>query len=180
VGPPSAVGQIAPESAQGRPGSLRTRPPEVRFPAVGLTGSEPATPCPPAVGRGSALVGRSPSAQAERHTKRRRTLANQPEQGAMVVKMVVKNRRRDLPLCRSLVLVSPVAERDDVSEGPALERRPGERGAAVRRTAGCPRPGAGRDRGSACEDSAIRLELLPMTSRPSSSRRVNAHRPSEA
>jgi len=27
------------------------------------------------------------------HTQRRRTVADQPEQGAMVVKMVVKNRR---------------------------------------------------------------------------------------
>jgi hypothetical protein len=44
----------------------------------------------------------------------------------MVVKMMVKNRRRDLPLCRSLVLVAPVAERDVVSKGhpasPLVER----------------------------------------------------------
>src|SRR4051812_14915584 len=34
----------------------------------------------------------------------------------MVVKMVVKNRRRSLPLCSPVVLVSPVAERDGVRE----------------------------------------------------------------
>jgi len=43
-------------------------------------------------------------------------VADQPEQGAMVVKMVVKNRRRSLPLCSPVVLVSPVAERDGVRE----------------------------------------------------------------
>jgi hypothetical protein len=79
----------------------------------------------------------------------------------MVVKMVVKNRRRDLPLCRSLVLVSPVAERDDVSEGHALERLP---------TCGmplCAVPQGVRDMvqagidDSACQDSAIWLESSP-------------------
>ena len=47
-------------------------------------------------------------------------MADQPEEGAMVVKIVVQNCRRDLPLSQSLVLVSSVAERDDVSEGHTL------------------------------------------------------------
>jgi hypothetical protein len=79
----------------------------------------------------------------------------------MVVTAVVTNRRCDLPLCPSLVLVSPVAESDDVSEGHALERRPGLR---------VPLCGVPQGLGdvvqvgindSACEDSAIWLESLP-------------------
>jgi hypothetical protein len=51
-------------------------------------------PSTSAVGRGFAVVRRSPSAQVKRHTERRRTVADQPDKGAMVVRMVVKNRCR--------------------------------------------------------------------------------------
>jgi hypothetical protein len=129
----------------------------------------------PAVGRTFATVRRSSFSQVNLYKERRRTVADQPDQGAMVVKMVVKNRRRDLSLCRPLVLVSPVAERDDVSEGHALERRPGLRGAAMRSAAGCPRRGAGsRSTTRHARTAQSGSSRCPMTSSPSSFKRVNA------
>ena len=49
-------------------------------------------PWPPGDGSVSAAVRRSPSEQVKRHAERRRTAADEGESGAMVVKMVVKNR----------------------------------------------------------------------------------------
>ena len=65
--------------------------------------------------------------QVNPYTERRRTEANGREQRPMVVKMVVKNRRSDLRKRGSAGATLPVAERDDVTKGPALTCSPGLR-----------------------------------------------------
>jgi hypothetical protein len=68
---------------------------------------------PPAVGRGSAGVRRSACAQVKRHTERRRTAADQPEWGAMVVRNRHVGQRGYRPPPRE----GGTAERDDVPAG---------------------------------------------------------------
>jgi hypothetical protein len=151
-------------------------------------------PSTSAVGRGFAVVRRSPSAQVKRHTERPRTVADQPDKGAMVVRMVVKNRRRaclyaDLWSSFRLSLSVTMSRRVMPLSG---SRPAGCRYALCRRVSAtwC-RPGSTtRHAGTAQSGSSRR----PMTSSPSSFRRVNAvsprrgkcrqarraHRPSEA
>jgi hypothetical protein len=77
----------APYSSKSRAG-----PPLACGFTAGLAELEPATPGPPAVGRGFAHVRPKPSVQLKRHTEQRRTGPNDLGRGPMVVKMVVKDR----------------------------------------------------------------------------------------